>query len=826
MNFKSFLPHLIAFVVFFVATVVAFTPQFSGKRLIQGDNVAYRGVAKEFTDYKEETGDRALWTGSVFGGMPTYQINSVQDGNALRYAGEAFQAWMAHPVGYFFAGMLGFYILMVVCGVNPFLAIAGALGSMLTVNNLVLFTVGHNTKIAVVAFLPLIAAGMILAFRRKYLVGGLMFALGMGLAIGANHPQMLYYFGLTTLFYGLAQLVGAVRAGELPHFAKATGALLLGLLLGVGSGASNLLTTQDYLPSSIRGGTVLSSEAAATNQATASSDGGLGWDYAMAWSNGFADLVATYVPIAAGGGSGEEIERGTAFGRSMRQLGANLPATFAAPLYHGSLPFTEGPAYLGAVVFALFIFGLFTARLPLRVWFGGGTLLIFLVSLGSNFEGLNRLLFDSLPLLNKFRAPSSALVIAVFPMLALGIFGIHNWMKQPAEVRSRQLKFAGITSAALGLLALFVFPSMIDFAGPNDVGTLSRFLGGQTPPENVVDGLVETRRDLYSADAWRSFLFVGLTYGTLFLLLRGTLSLTLASVGLAALLVLDMSGIDGRYYSKDEFRTVRSSTGAAFAQTPADQTILADSDPHFRVLNTTAALDQDSRTSYYHKSIGGYSAVKMRRYQDVIDGYLRQRDLGVLSMLNTKYFIVQGADGQLAAQRNPNAFGNAWIVNSIQFVDGADAEFAALAEVENLKGVGIVEREFADELVGLEPTGAGTVALTDYDPMALTYTFNSPAEQLVVFSETWYGPDKGWNLYVDGEPVELIRANYLLRAARIPAGQHTLEMKFEPAAYATGYAVSLICSLLILLGLLALLTIRFLQRRRVDNTATPTAQVA
>lgn len=826
MPFSKIYPHLLAVVLFFIAVTIAFLPHFQGKALPQGDIVQYRGASKELTDFKKETGERTNWTNSMFGGMPTYQITSVREGNQLTIAEKVFRGFLGGPAAYFFCGMLTFYLMMVLLGVSPWIAAAGALTAALATNNIVLFKAGHESKVAVIMYLPLVAAGVLLAFRNRYVLGGAVFALGMGLAILANHPQMLYYFGLTLPLLGIAEFVKQLRDGTLPAFGKAMGALVIGLALAIGAGASNLMTTTEYLPQSIRGGAVLSQESAggAAAEDIGTDEGGLDWDYAMAWSNGIKDLLATYAPLAAGGGSGQEISKTTDFGEAMTRAGFQVPAVFGAPLYHGSLPFTEGPIYLGAVVFALFIFGLFTATTPARIWLGGGTLLIALLSMGKNFGGLNHFLFDALPLLNNFRTPNSALSVVTFLMLALGLLGLNRWRMtrlDSPDLAGRQLKVAGLTAAGFGVLVVML-GFLLDYTNPTDAAQLARFTGGQGDANQLLGPLQATRSSLYFGDAMRSLLFVGLTFGALYLLWKNTLSVVFAAVAIGLLGVADFAGVNQRYLSHDDFRPQRAVTNPIQAS-PADQQILQDPDPYYRVLNLSRPLDQDAFTSYFHKSLGGYSAVKLRRYQDLIDGYLAPRDPDVINLMNTKYFLVPGEDGALSAQPNPDAYGNAWLVDGIQTVGGADEAFAALGTVDDLKSTAIIEQDFAPALAALNPDGSGEISLTSYAPNALTYRFKSGSEQLAVFSEIWYGPDLGWEATIDGEPAEIIRADYALRALRVPAGEHLIEMRFVPRSFALGRTISIICSVLILIGIIAAVALPYFRRGADAGAESPKA---
>ena len=810
MNFKHLWPHLLAVVLFFLTVVVLFLPHFQGESLQQGDLVQYRGASREMSEFARETGERTNWTNAMFGGMPTYQIATVSEGNQLTLVNRVFRGFMGGPAGFVFCGMLTFYLMMILLGVNHWLALAGAVTTAIATNNIVLYEAGHVSKLGVIMYLPLVAAGVLLAFRGRYLLGGSVFALGMGLSILLNHPQMLYYFGLTLPFLGVAEFIRHYQQGTLVDFGKALGVLVVGLLIALGAGASNLLTTSEYLPQSMRGGAVLSTNAAGPAAGQANSAGGLDYDYAMQWSNGFKDLIATYAPLAAGGGSGQEIDRDTELGGAMTRVGFRLPATFPAPLYHGSLPFTEGPIYLGAVAWALFLFGLFTASTSARIWLGGGTLLIFLLSLGSNADGINRLLFDHLPLLNNFRTPNSALSIAAFLMVALGLLGTHRWLAlgvRDSAAAGRQLKFAGYTGAGLGVLVVLL-GFTLNYGTPQDAAQLARLTGGQGDVTQLVGALEATRADFYFDDAMRSLLFVGLTFGALYLLWKGSLSLTWAAVALGVVGVADFAGINGRYLSHDDFQPQRAVMNAV-QPTAADQQILQDPDPNYRVLNLSRPLTQDALTSYFHKSLGGYSAVKMRRYQDLIDGYLQPRDPDVINMLNTKYFLIPGENNELRAQANPEAYGNAWLVRDVEVVQGPDAEFAALGTVEDLRNTAIVDESFVPALGARTYSGSGSIELTSYAPNRLEYRFSSDSDQLAVFSEIWYGPDLGWEVTIDGQPADLIRANYALRALPVPAGDHQILMTFAPSSYSLGRTISFICSVLILIGVVAALVYRY-----------------
>lgn len=818
MKFNKILPHLIAVVVFVVAVFTVFSPQFSGKSLRSGDIASNRASAKEMMDYKEATGDRATWTNTSFGGMPTYQLSTIRDGNQLELLFKPLRGFLPGPAGTFFLGMLCCYLFLILLGADPWLSIVAAVATGLATTLLVVYVAGHSSKTVTIFYLPLVAAGALLAFRKRYLLGGLVFAVGMGLAIMANHPQMLFYFGLTFPILGIAQLVSAIRAGELPHFAKALGVLVVGLLLAIAAGASNIMTTLDYTPASMRGGQVLETPLANETSGTDGTvpENGLSWDYAMRWSNNAKDILATYAPLAAGGGFGHSFKEDNEYAAAFKKANFGAPAANQVPSYHGGkIEGTAGPEYLGAVVWALFIFGLFTARRRVAVWLGLGTLLVIMLSMGKYLPAFNQTLYDLIPLLNKFRAPSSALNVLPFMMASLGILGVDRWLRvreESPEVATNQLKYAGIAAVAFGLSVLFLFPAVLGFDSVTDAnlsGQITQALQNAKQPtaqitstvNNILDGLEASRRAIYMGDAWRSFLFVGLTFGVLLLLWKKIVNPMVGALLLLGLLVVDLSGINGRYLDKNNWTNARNQY--VVQPTPADQQILADQEPGFRVLNQTTSTWNDAATSYHHRSIGGYSAVKMRRYQDLITFALGNQNAtgaepAVLDMLNAKYVIRNPQQ----AERRPTAYGPAWLAGKINIVNSNDAELQALKSTPDLKTNAFVHEEFADAVAGLNPTGQGTIQLTEHGPMELRYSFNSPAEQLAVFSEMWYGPDKGWTATIDGQPAELIRANYVLRALRVPAGQHEIVMTFAPTSYSTGKAISLIASLLILIGLL------------------------
>ncbi|MEM6397618.1 MAG: YfhO family protein [Bacteroidota bacterium] len=840
-DLKALLPHLAAIVFFAAFSTFYFYPQVQGMAIGSTDNLGWQGMSKEFTDYSAETGEATHWTTSMFGGMPTYQLGNLTRGNYISKVNSYMQLGVKYPIGMFFAASLCFYLMMLSFKVRPLLAAVGSLAFAYATFGLILYAEGHTNKYRAVAYLPLLIAGINLAFRKKYVFGGLLFALGMGLTLVNNHIQMTYYFALTIIFYGIARLVYDSKEGQLAHFAKATLALVVGLLLAVGSSATNLLPNSEYVEESVRGQRYLSQDA---NQRLSydegNGEGGFAWERAMSWSNGSKDVLACFVPMAAGGGRAF-VDADTPYGKLLRRYQAqpNADGQYQAPLYHGDMSFTVGPKYFGAAVLVLFILGILLVKGPLRWWLVGGTLLIILISMGKNASILNRPLFDYFPFFNKFRAPDSAMAISNLLLATLGIIGVSKWLDLPAEgtraglrgsgveTRQRQLLIATASVVGFAVVMALLGPSLINFSNQGDAASVGRLLGEQAGNQSVlntfINAIEDTRVVVFRNDAWRVAIFALLAGLSLFAILKKWVPQWAGIAALGVVILVDFHGISSRYHTHDEYKPTRQIQGY-FDLTEADRQILADPDIHYRVFNTSPANGNpysDSKTSYHHKSVGGYSAVKLRRYDDLINRQLTRGNQAVFNMLNTKYYLVPAGNGKMQAQRNPEALGNAWFVDNIQYVDSHDAEMAALNGFDPNSTAIVKSDEFADALSGLQPSGNGQIKLDSYSPTKLTYTSNNTGEGLAVFSEIWYGPDLGWKATIDGQPAELVRANYVLRAMRVPAGTHKIEMVFDPQSAKTGQLLSTIFSLLIILGFLGYIGYYFYSRSKNPDDSLP-----
>lgn len=800
MDIKKIYPYILPVLLIVAVNIFYFLPQFEGKVVRQGDTIQHVGMSKEATDFREKTGEEALWTNSMFGGMPTYQISARNNNNLLQYVEKAMTLFISRPAGYFIAGMIGFYALMLLLGVNPWLSLLGAFLFGFTTNNMTLFEAGHNSKLMAIMTSAPVIAGVLLTFRHKYLLGGAVFGIALGINIAANHPQMTYYLGLCLLILVVIELVKSIREKQVGAYFKALAVMAGMSVLALGSSASKLWTTYEYTKATMRGGQVLTSGDASDTK-TADAKGGLEWDYAMQWSNGVGDLMAAILPKAVGGGSGEWLDGKSVLGKA---VGQRQP--FQAPMYYGSLPFTSGPAYFGIVAVLLFILGLFVVRGDVKWWMLGAVLLTVLMSMGKNFEVFNKLLFDTLPVLNKFRSPSSILSVTAIFIPILGVLALSEISKAGDKKIFIRPLFISAGVLAVACLALWLFGgSFFDFTAPGD-----------EQYEQIKDVLLKQREALLAGSARRGLLLVILTAAVLFLYLKEIIKFPVL-VGLVSVLGLfDLVQVGKDYLDKRDFVS-KTTYRNEFQPRPADSQILNDKDPNFRVLDLSVNTFNSASSSYFHKTVGGYHAAKLQRYQDIIERHISKSNMKVLNMLNTKYIIEPSEGGDAVARLNPAALGNAWFVNRIIWVDNANAEIDSLDGFDPAVDA-VVSKEFTESLRGLNPSKTGTIRLTSYSPNKIEYSSDAQGDQLAVFSEIWYGPDKGWQAYVDGKPAEHIRVNYTLRGMKVPGGKHAITFEFKPKSYYLGETISLICSGL-LLALLAYVIYYYISRGRKTQLA-------
>ncbi len=785
-HLKKYGVHLVALVVFFLTAFIYFQPAFQGKKLQQSDTFHWEGMAQETKAYEEKTGENTLWTNSMFGGMPTYFIHFKQTKGPVEYIKKALTFGFNNEVGKFMMGMILFYFLLLLFKVNSWLAMFAAIAFAFGTNNLVLLNAGHNTKIATLMTSPLIIAGVLLAYRNQKFLGTLIFILGMSLNLKSEHPQMTYYLGLILLIYVFIVFVNKTRQGKIAEFAKASGFLVVGLLLAIGPTANKTLPIYEYSKDTMRGAPIL--EQSSGNGDSSSEVEGLDWGYAMAWSNGAEDLIQSWIPLVTGGSNGEPLDKNSGFAKALRKKGFSSKR-MKAPMYWGSLPFTAGPIYFGAIIFFLFFISLFTYHDSIKWWGLSAVILTFLLSMGKNFEFLNRLFFDYLPYYNKFRTPNSILSVTALVIPLLATLGLQDLINRET-IPIKKILIAGGGFILLTVLIGILGPSIFDLSSEGD----ARWAQNGIDPGVLIDD----RASMLRGSALRSAFLMSIVLGALWAYTKGIISRLLFFVITGLFIIGDLYQTNLRYVSNDSYVSERKYK-ANHTPRQVDKQILSDPDPHYRVLDTSVNPFLSSFASYFHKSLGGYHAAKLQRYQDIIDYHIIKNNNKVLNMLNTKY-IISGSPQEEQVGLNSAALGNAWFVNSVSYVDTPDEEINALNTFDPL-GEAVVHKTFKSKLnntSGYQKAGS-TIQLAEYKPNKLTYRYTALSTQLAVFSEIWYGPDKGWNAYIDGRPVDHIRANYILRALEVPTGEHEIVFEFEPKSNKTGRLISLISSLIFLL---------------------------
>lgn len=792
--FKSGLPHILAILSFLIIAVIYFLPQLQGKKISSSDIQHYKAMAHEAKQYEEETGETALWTNAMFSGMPTYQITGPQKKNLMKPLRDLQRLFIERPIGYFIGAMIGFYILMLILGLSPLVSAIGAVFFAFSTNNLVLFEAGHMTKLSAVFSIPLFLAGVILTFRKHYLYGFLIFSIGLAINILHNHLQMTYLLGILTAILMVFYFFKYLREKELMHFVKVSLIFVAGAILAVATSSSKIWTTYEYSQETMRGKPILTSNS--STPASSSETDGLEWNYAMQWSNDWEDLLSSFIPGAVGGSSAEMVGNNSAFAKKYRQLaGRRMPGQQLAPLYWGGLPGTSGPIYFGAVVFFLFLLGALIVKGPFKWWIVIGVVLTMLFSLGKNFEPFNRFFFDYFPYFNKFRAPNSILSLTAFLIPLLGFLGIREIIRHPDNKKEylRKLYIAGGVLGGISLILALFGGSLFSFSSPLDA---------RYEEVNLLGALISDRKALLQSDSLKTFLYIGLSVLAIWLYLNKRLQANYMIGAIAILGMIDLFSVGTRYLSHDDFQR-SSKLNTEFRMRTVDEQILRDSDPHYRVLDLSINTFNSSMSSYYHKTIGGYHAAKLQRYQDLIERHISRNNREVLNMLNTKY-IIQGQPGAENIVRNDQHNGNAWFIDSLVLVNNANEEIDALNEI-NTKTTAVYHQQFSDYVNDFDPDGNGSIVLSEYSPNRISYQSNARNEQFAVFSEVWYDPDKGWNAFVDGKPVDFIRVNYALRGLRVPSGNHEIVFSFEPKSYYTGEKISLVSSgMLLLLLVLAL----------------------
>jgi hypothetical protein len=783
------LPHIVAPILFLLASYVYFSPLIEGKSLSQHDVVQWKGQAKEIVDYRNATGEETLWTNTMFGGMPSYLISVKYSGNLLSWVNRIFEIGQ-RPASFMFLTLMGFYILLLVLGVNPWLSIVGAFSYGLSTYFFLALGAGHNAKVHAIAYVAPMLAGMILAFRGKIWGGFALFGLFFGLNLYTGHPQITYYAGFIMVALVVAYFYSSYKEKMLKQFAQAIGVLAIAGLLAFGANFSKLWFTYDYGKYSTRGLSELTS-----NKADKTS--GLDKGYAMDWSYGVAESFNIMIPNLMGGSSSGGLGTDSKTYDFLKQNGfsSNQADQYVSqlPTYWGPQPMTSGPVYIGAIVVFLFLFGLFAVKGPEKWALLLVTALSMALAMGHNFLWLSNFFLDHFPGYNKFRTVSMILYIAEVTMPLLAFIALKQ--VYDGTLNSKQFNFAfkwslGI-AGGLSLIFLLLGGSLFSFSGAVDSQLTSSGW-----PAQLLEAFRDDRKALLKADAFRSLIFIVLSAGTLYAFFIKKLKPIYFVAILGLLIVVDMWAVNKRYVNNNSFAEVQK-VDQPFTPTAADLQILKDKTLDYRVFNLTVSPFNDGSTSYFHKSIGGYHGAKMRRYQELIDEHISKGNMAVLNMLNTRYVIQQGEKGPVA-QFNPNALGNAWFVDTIQLAPNADAEIAALSNF-NPSRKAIIDKRFRQYLESLSTSNdtTGTISLVDYKPNRLVYKSDTKSPKVAVFSEIYY--PKGWTVTIDGKAQDHFRANYVLRAMVVPAGSHEIVFAFKPKMFEIGQKIDLASSLLIII---------------------------
>lgn len=805
---KSFWPHALAILGFVVVALLYFYPVLQNKVIYQSDIVQYTGMAKEQNDFRDETQTEPFWTNSAFGGMPTYQMGAKFPHNYVKKLDETLR-FLPRPADYLFLYFLGFYILLMVLKVDPLKAFFGALAFGFSTYLIIILGVGHNSKAHAIAYFPMVLAGVLLVFQKRYIVGGLLTMIAAALEIQANHFQMTYYLLILLLIVGIYYSVKYIKAKAYKDLAKVTGVFLIAGILAVGANVTNILATSEYTDFSIRGKSELTINPDGTKNDTKSS---MKYDYITEYSYGIGESLNLIAPRLYGGGNGESLDEKSELYNFLIGYGATHEEAIGTmqqygKTYWGDQPIVEAPAYIGIVVFFFAVLALFIDNRKVKYAFLAGIIISLFLSWGKNFDVLTRLFVDYVPLYDKFRAVSSIQVVLelCFPILA--IMGLHTYFKSSKEIQLTGLKKTVMVVGGL-LVFLLLFKGMFSFSSPFDAMLLQFFEQSQDPPFGIsfVDALKQDRKSMYTADLLRGLFFVIAVSAILWLYAKEKLASATAVVIIGILMVSDLFFIDKKYVAKDKFVDAIYME-QPFQETEVDKEILKDKSI-FRVYEVKGRLQ--ARTSYFHNSVGGYSAVRPRRMDELfnyeveykindlanavdVENSVLTKSNSILNLLNVKYLIFPGQRSDILI-KNPYANGNAWFVDEVKTVDSANEELVTLSVFDSKKEA-IINPKLNDKIEKNQFTkdSLSTINLDVYKPNYIKYTSNNTNEGFAVFSEMYY--KNGWKATIDGKETTIYNVDYVLRGIQVPAGKHTIEFKFEPQVIKTGSTIALMSSI-------------------------------
>ncbi len=806
LKIKSLMPHLFMMLAFVLLALVYFSPVLQGKKINQSDIRQYIGMAKQQNDFRAANSEETYWTNSAFGGMPTYQLGAKYPHNYIKKLDLTLR-FLPRPADYLFLYFMGFYVLLLVLKLDYKLAGLGALAFGFSTYLIIILGVGHNAKAHAIAYMPLVLSGILLAFQKKYVGGFLLTTVALGLHLVANHFQMTYYLLFLVLILGIVYLIDFYKKNKLTDYFKIIGLLSMAAIMALALNATNIMATQQYSKESTRGvGELTINPDGSQKQITS----GLDKNYITEYSYGKLESFNLFIPRLLGGGNGENLGKQSHTYEAYRKLGAGqrdaIEASKRVPMYWGDQPIVEAPAYLGAVVVFLFFIGVFLVNNRLKWWLVSASVFSLLLSFGKNFSVLTDFFINYIPLYTKFRAVSSIQVILELCVPALGVLGLSKIIDASVlkQDKIKALKLSTIITAGVAILFLLI-KSSFDFSGSVD-GFFKENYG-----QAFVDALIADRKSIYTFDVLRSLILVLASAVIIWCFLKQKLTKNITIIAFAILLLFDLVVVDKRYVNFDDF-IAASKVDNPYQKLQVDATILEDKS-HYRVFDLTT---NSTRPSYYHNSLSGYSAVSMKRYNELFDFYISRNAINVLNMLNAKYIIApsDGANGAPQIFKNTEALGNAWFVKNIKWVDTANAEILALDTLNTATTAVIMQaqkKEIDNAVLSTNKDSLAEIKLLKYKPNHLVYQSKSKTGGLAVFSENYY--KHGWQAYIDNKPVKHLRANYVLRALQVPSGSHEIVFKFEPQVIKTGSRIALISSILLMVLIISGLYYQFSSRK-------------
>ena len=783
MKYKKFLPYVIVGIVFTITSLAYFNPVLSGKKIKQGDITQFIGMARESSQYRIDHGKESYWLTNAFSGMPTYQVGAYYPNDFIKYLDKAIR-FLPRPADYLFLYFLSFFILLTALKVDWKLAVLGSLSFGFSTYLIIIFGAGHNAKAHAIGYMPLVIAGILYIYQKRYLLGFTLTSLAMALEVVANHPQMTYYLGFCLLIFGTVELIHSYKNKQLPLFFKQTSIVLIACFLGIGVNSTRLLATKEYASESTRGKSELTIYPDGSPKEITT---GLDKAYITEYSYGIAETFNLLIPRFMGGGTVEKLNESSAFYETIKsKAGVRAAREYSNQVltYWGKQPIVEAPAYIGAIVLFLFFLGIFLVHGPLKYWLVSATVFSIIMSWGKNFSFLTNLFIDYFPLYNKFRAVSSIQVIAELCVPLLGVLGLQQFFsnKTPKKLKVQALKKALYIMGGTTLLFALTGSFLFDFEGLRDSQYQQQF------PE-LLDALIADRKSMLINDSLRSLVFIVLSSAILWAFLTQKLKQNSSIVLLIGIIIIDLVSVNLNYVNKEDFTSARN-VNKPFVLNNADKEILKDTG-YYRVANFSGNILNEARTSYFHNSIGGYHAAKMKRYQELFDYQIAKNNFQAINMLHTKYFIIN----QDEIQENPNSNGNVWFVNNLKVVDSANKEIQGLDSLKT-KNEAIIRKKDHQRLglagkVKFKSDTISTIDLIARNAAYLKYKSLSKNPKFAVFSEIYY--KDGWNAYLDGSLVPHARVNYVLRGMSVPEGVHTIEFKFEPSIISLGSTISLIC---------------------------------